>query len=73
MIVKEYWIKCETCGDMQYPSHSAKLARSEAKKFGGWVYVDGKDYCPSHAPNKACTRRGAGARSNRTNPVAPRG
>jgi hypothetical protein len=54
-VIREHWIKCDECGEMQYPSHSMKEARSTAKRNGWTVSFGsgskGADFCPQ------CTER----------------
>lgn len=34
------------------PNHLSNEVRAEAKKYNGWVRVDGHDYCHRHDPER---------------------
>lgn len=50
-IRKDVWVRCDKCSETGFASHTSKQARREARKYG-WVFRNGKDYCPNCAPTK---------------------
>ena len=44
-IRNEVWVACDNCGECAFPSRSALEARRDAKRLGGWVHWNNKDFC----------------------------
>ena len=55
MLVTEKFLICDGCGEnfgIDSREFTAKQHREAAREWQGWVYINGKDYCPNCKPNK---------------------